>query len=81
MKAVAKHSHASLWPREVVTLGVLFALKGVGTRAVYRGGGEPRLAGVVSSSARAYPALSPVCDSSPVDGRISGRPLGLGRGG
>jgi hypothetical protein len=36
MKAVAKHPHASLWPSEVVTLGVLFALKGVGTRAFYR---------------------------------------------
>jgi hypothetical protein len=36
MKAVPKHPQASLWPSEVVTLGILFALKGVGTRAFYR---------------------------------------------
>jgi hypothetical protein len=38
MKSEPKHPQASLWPSEVVTLGVLFALKGVGNRAVYRGG-------------------------------------------
>ena len=32
-KDVPKHPLASLWPSEVVTLGVLFALKGVGNRA------------------------------------------------
>jgi hypothetical protein len=31
-----KHSQASLYPSEVVTLGILFALKGVGNRAFYR---------------------------------------------
>src|SRR5881409_2793272 len=31
-----KHPHASLWPSEVVTLGLLHALKGVGNRAFYR---------------------------------------------
>ncbi len=36
MKAVAKHPQASLWPSEIVTLGLLFALKGVGNRAFYR---------------------------------------------
>ncbi len=36
MKGRAKHPQACLWPSEVVTLGVLFALKGVGTRAFYR---------------------------------------------
>ena len=36
MKDVPKHPQASLWPSEVVTLGVLFALKGVGNRAFYR---------------------------------------------
>jgi hypothetical protein len=36
-KSVAKQPQASLWPSEVVTLGVLFALKGVGNRAFYRG--------------------------------------------
>jgi hypothetical protein len=28
-----KHPHATLWPSEVVTLGLLHALKGVGNRA------------------------------------------------
>jgi hypothetical protein len=36
MKSEPKHPQASLWPSEVVTLGVLFALKGVGNRAFYR---------------------------------------------
>ncbi len=36
MKEVPKHPQASLWPSEVVTLGLLFALKGVGNRACYR---------------------------------------------
>ncbi len=31
-----KHPYASLWPSEVVTLGLLHALKGVGNRAFYR---------------------------------------------
>ena len=36
MKDVAKHSQAHLWSGEVVTVGVLFGLKGVGERAFYR---------------------------------------------
>lgn len=36
MKGIPKHPQASLWPSEIVTLGVLFALKGVGNRAFYR---------------------------------------------
>jgi len=36
MQVVPKHPQARLWPSEIVTLGVLFALKGVGTRAFYR---------------------------------------------
>jgi hypothetical protein len=31
-----KHRQAHLWPSEIVTLGILFALKGVGNRAFYR---------------------------------------------
>ena len=31
-----KHSQAGLYPSEVVTLAILFALKGVGNRAFYR---------------------------------------------
>lgn len=33
MKGIGKHSQANLYPSEIVTLGVLFALKGVGNRA------------------------------------------------
>ncbi len=33
---VPKHPQASLYPSEIVTLGLLFALKGVGPRAFYR---------------------------------------------
>src|SRR5262249_33785898 len=34
--AIPKHPEAHLWPSEVVTLGLLHALKGVGTRPFYR---------------------------------------------
>ena len=37
LKAVVqKHSQANLYPSEVVTLALLFALKGVGNRPFYR---------------------------------------------
>lgn len=36
MHTLPKHSQAVLWPSEVVTLGVLHAVKGVGSRAFYR---------------------------------------------
>lgn len=36
LRDVPKHSQASLYPSEVVTLALLFALKGVGNRAFYR---------------------------------------------
>jgi hypothetical protein len=36
MRDVRKHSQGSLYPSEVVTLGLLFAIKGVGNRAFYR---------------------------------------------
>ena len=36
MHEVPKHPLAALYPSEVVTLGILFALKGVGERAFYR---------------------------------------------
>jgi hypothetical protein len=36
MTEVPKHPQASLYPGELVTIGVLFALKGVGPRAFYR---------------------------------------------
>lgn len=36
MGDVAKHPQSRLWPGEIVTLALLFALKGVGNRAFYR---------------------------------------------
>ncbi len=36
MHTIPKHPEARLWPSEVVTLGLLHALKGVGNRACYR---------------------------------------------
>ena len=36
MKDVPKHSQAKMYPSELVTLGILFALKGSGCRAFYR---------------------------------------------
>jgi hypothetical protein len=36
MKDTAKHSQANLYPSEIVTLALLFAIKGVGNRAFYR---------------------------------------------
>ncbi|HEU0022804.1 MAG TPA: transposase [Dehalococcoidia bacterium] len=36
MKDVPKHTQASLWPSELVTIGMLHAIKGVGNRAFYR---------------------------------------------
>ena len=36
MKDTPKHSQSHLYPSEIVTLGILFALKGVGNRAFYR---------------------------------------------
>jgi hypothetical protein len=36
LRALPKHPEARLWPSEVVTLGLLHALKGVGNRALYR---------------------------------------------
>src|SRR3982751_4833730 len=36
LPAIPKHPEAHLWPSEVVTLGVLHALKGVGNRAFHR---------------------------------------------
>jgi hypothetical protein len=36
MRDVPKHRQSKLYPSEIVTLGILFALKGVGPRAFYR---------------------------------------------
>ena len=51
--AIPKHPEAHLWPSEVVTLGLLHALKGVGNRPFYRW------------LTRDYRALSRACPSAP----------------
>ena len=33
MKGIGKHSQANLYPSEIVTLGILFSLKGVGNQS------------------------------------------------
>jgi hypothetical protein len=77
MKDVPKPPLASLWPSEVVTLGVLFALKGVGNRAFSRWG--PRdLARLVSGALRAPAPLAPLGAPPAVDGGVPGEPVGLG---
>jgi hypothetical protein len=42
LHALPKHPEAHLWPSEVVTLGLLHALKGVSNRAFYRWWSCPR---------------------------------------
>ena len=49
MQSLPKHLQATLWPSEVVTLGVLHALKGVQPRLLSRA--DPRLFTPVSASA------------------------------
>ena len=36
LPGIPKHPHATLWPSEIVTPGILHALKGVGNHAFYR---------------------------------------------
>ena len=36
MKNVPNHCQAALWPSELVTIGLRFAVKGVGQQAFYR---------------------------------------------
>ena len=50
-----KHNQAVLHPSELVTLGMLFALKGVGNRAFYRWAEEPRL---LSLGRRTAPSIA-----------------------
>ncbi len=80
LKVVPQPPQASLWPREVVTLGLLFALKGVGKRAFYRWVSRD-LAELVSGVAGAHPPLSSLGPAPAVDGGVSGQPVDLGGGG
>jgi len=53
MNALPKHPQATLWPNEVVTLGVLHTFQGVGNRAFHRW------------LTRDYQPLFPTCPSRP----------------
>jgi hypothetical protein len=73
LRAIPKHPEAHLWPSEVVTLGLLHALKGVGNRPFYRWLTRdyrplfPRLP-------RADAALSSPQNPSGLDAGVLGRP-------
>ena len=78
MHARPKHPEAGLWSSEVVTFGLLHALKGVGNRAC-----SPWL---TRDSRALFPpvtctalALSPLQDPSGLDAGLLGRPDGAGR--
>ena len=59
MLDLPKHPQAALWPSELVTLGLLFALKGVGERAFTAG--SARTMGRCSRACRSVPGCSAVC--------------------
>ena len=73
MGAIPKHPEAHLWPSEVVTLGLLHALK-AGPALLSLA--VARLSGIVSPAARAHPALSALEDPSRLDAGLLGRPDG-----
>ena len=66
-----KHPEAHLWPSEVVTLGLLHALKGVGNRAFHRWLTSDYRA-LFPALTRAHPALSPLEDASGLDTSLLG---------
>ena len=73
MRPLPKHPEAYLWPSEVVTLGLLHALKGVGNRPFYRWLTRDYRP-LVSPPPRAHPALSPLPDPSRLDTGLPRRP-------
>ena len=73
MRAIPKHPEAHLWPSEVVTLGLLHALKGAGNRAFYRWLTRDYRA-LFPAAPRADAALSPLRDPSGLDAGLLGRP-------
>ena len=76
LQTVPKHTQARLWPSEVVTLGLLFALKGVGNRAFYRW--LDRDWRPLFPRAPSDPALPAVPDPLGLDGPLPGRSHPLG---
>jgi len=72
LRALPKHPEAHLWPSEVVTLGLLHALKGVGNRP-FQSLVDARLSAGISAASRAHPALSSPQDPSGLDAGVLGR--------
>src|SRR5712691_11108828 len=73
MGAIPKHPEARLWPSEVVTLGLLHVLKGVGNRAFYRWLTRDYRA-LFPPTPRTHPTLSPLPDPSGLDTGLLGHP-------
>jgi hypothetical protein len=76
--AIPKHPEAHLWPSEVVTLGLLHALKGGGNRAFYRWLTRDYRA-LFPQPPRADAALSSLPDPSGLDPDLPGCPDGARR--
>jgi hypothetical protein len=72
MSPVAKDPRCKLWPGEIVTLALLFAIKGT-QRAGILPVAEPGLAPVFSASAGANPVVPIASGASVVDRAFSGR--------
>ena len=72
LRAIPKHPEAHLWPSEVVTLGLLHALKGVGNRAFYRWLTRDYRP-LFPAPPRADAALSSLQDPSRLDAGLPGR--------
>jgi hypothetical protein len=78
LHAMPKHPEAYLWPSEVVTLGLLHALKGVGNRAFYRClTKDYRM--LFPQLPELHQALSPLQDASGLDTTLLGRSDGARR--
>src|SRR5207245_3387066 len=76
--AIPKHPKAHLWPSEVVTLGLLHALKGGGNRAFYRWLTRDYRPLFPHLPERTRP-LSPPQDASGLDAALLSRSDGPGR--
>ena len=70
LRAIPKHPDARLWPSEVVTLGLLHALKGGGNRPFYRW--LTRDYRALFPTPRAHPALSSLQNASRLDADLPG---------
>ena len=79
MSDIPKHPLANLWPSEIVTLGILFALIRSGESGLLSWA-APRLAAIVSGFARADAVVALVGGAANMDGRVPGPPVGLGSG-